>query len=432
VFRHVPLALLLVVCLSCDDGTRPIGPPAETHAHAIETSRGGSAISPEEGTIAPGETLQFTASLVGPVTWTSSNTGVATVNASGLATGVAVGTTTITAHAGRAFATASLTVASDTPPPGEACAMPPSPGIERASLGQLGATPVTPVRRVVLMGGASEVDPAARQFVEGANGGDVLTLRVTGSITSYNSYFYQELGAQPQPRSVTTIATREPAAGSQPDVLCFVDHADAIWLAGGNQWNYLGEWPAELHAALRAATERGAALGGTSAGAASLSEMTFDARNGSLTSSEALADPFHHRVTFSPSPFGQPELHGFLADQHFSQSNREGRLLVLLARWLVESGRDEVFGIGLDERASIVIEDGSYRVLTGISGRYVFLYRVRGPVNAQPGVPLDLYGIERVRLSHNDIGAWPPNLDNYTTVHLEVVNGVVLGGGTGR
>jgi cyanophycinase len=366
----------------------------------------------------------------GPVTWTSSNTGVATVSASGLATGVAVGTTTITARAGRVSATAALTVAAPTPPT-EACP-PPSAGIERASLGQLGTTPVAPVRRVVLMGGSSEVDPASRQFVEGANGGDVLTLRVTGSVTSYNGYFYQELGAQPQARSVTTIATREPAAGSQPDVLCYVGHAEAIWLAGGNQWDYLGRWPAALHAALRAATERGAALGGTSAGAAALSEMTFDARNGSLTSAEGLANPFHPRVTFSPSPFGQPELYGFLADQHFSQSNREGRLLVLLARWLVESGRTEVFGIGLDERASIVIGNGSYRVLTGVSGRYVYLYRVRGPVNAKPGVPLSLSGIERVRLSHNDTGAWPPNLDNYSTVRLEVVNGVIVGGGAGR
>ncbi len=78
------------------------------------SSGGGSAtvsaiaITPTSASVAPGGTQQFTAvakSASGVTisgvsfTWSSSNTGVATINSSGLATGVAAGTTNITAKA---------------------------------------------------------------------------------------------------------------------------------------------------------------------------------------------------------------------------------------------------------------------------------------------------------------------------------------------
>src|SRR5574341_53723 len=64
-------------------------------------------VRPANSTIAIAVTQQFTATgtnsdatsqdITSSVTWSSSNTGVATINASGLATGVSAGTTTITA-----------------------------------------------------------------------------------------------------------------------------------------------------------------------------------------------------------------------------------------------------------------------------------------------------------------------------------------------
>ena len=67
----------------------------------------GIVVSPTNPSIPVGATLQFTASgyyndqtnsdITTQVTWSSSNTSVATINSSGLATAIAVGTTTITA-----------------------------------------------------------------------------------------------------------------------------------------------------------------------------------------------------------------------------------------------------------------------------------------------------------------------------------------------
>jgi hypothetical protein len=86
----------------------------------IETGIVGAVVvSPAEATIDVGGTQQFAAALydlhgeplVGPaVTWSSGNTGVATVDASGLTTGVIDGAATISASAGPAAGTAQLTV----------------------------------------------------------------------------------------------------------------------------------------------------------------------------------------------------------------------------------------------------------------------------------------------------------------------------------
>ncbi|MCY4645873.1 MAG: hypothetical protein OXE73_03250 [Gammaproteobacteria bacterium] len=114
------------------------------------------------------------------------------------------------------------------------------------------ATP-SPVRRLVLMGGGPEEDGAARRFVEAAAGGDIVVLRATGSLTSYPDYFSVELAPGPAPASVVTIRTDTPPLADHPSVLCRLDRAEAIWFAGGSQWDYLGRWPHPVHVAIREA-----------------------------------------------------------------------------------------------------------------------------------------------------------------------------------
>ncbi|WP_420126466.1 beta strand repeat-containing protein [Longimicrobium sp.] len=82
-------------------------------------------VSPDSAEIAPGETQQFTATVLDlhgntlacTPTWTSSNPAVATVDASGLATGVAPGSTIITATCQAASGSATLIVVDPNTPP---------------------------------------------------------------------------------------------------------------------------------------------------------------------------------------------------------------------------------------------------------------------------------------------------------------------------
>jgi uncharacterized protein YjdB len=82
------------------------------------------AVSPGTASIPVGATQQFTATatysdgstgnITSTATWTSSTVSAATVNAAGLATGVATGSTTVTASVGSVSATAKLTVTAKT------------------------------------------------------------------------------------------------------------------------------------------------------------------------------------------------------------------------------------------------------------------------------------------------------------------------------
>jgi len=286
----------------------------------------------------------------------------------------------------------------------------------------------TPVRRVVLMGGGPEADAAARDFVEAAAGGDVLILRASGSLTSYPEYFRDDLGADPAPNSVETVKTTDPGSAAQAAVLCRIANAEAIWLAGGNQENYLRGWPAAVHDALAAARDRGVAIGGTSAGSVSLGEAAFDARAGSVTSAEALTDPFRTDVTLTYPSWAQPELSGAYVDSHFMDRDREGRLLVFLARFRAERGHERVVGAGLDEGMALVIENGSYRVERSSrrpAENAAWLYEVTGEAGLQPGQPLDLGGIRRVELREGASGPWPLDFEFAPSTGLSVVEGEV-------
>jgi hypothetical protein len=92
----------------------------------IETGIAGQVVvAPASASIPVGSTQQFTATVLDlhgnplacAATWSSSNTGVATVNGSGLATGVAPGSATITATCQAASGSATLTVFNPNTPP---------------------------------------------------------------------------------------------------------------------------------------------------------------------------------------------------------------------------------------------------------------------------------------------------------------------------
>ena len=299
-------------------------------------------------------------------------------------------------------------------------------GVAQGGQGSFTDDSVPVQRRIVLMGGGPEDDDASRGFVEAAAGGDVLIMRARGSTTSYPTYFMQELGSDPRPNATVTVRLDVAAGGANPGVLCRVQHAEAIWLAGGSQWDYLGLWPTTLHDQLSASADRQIAIGGTSAGAMSLGEGAFDAREGSLTSAEALADPLRTDVSVSLSPFGQPELEGVLVDTHFSERNREGRLLAFLARFSLLVGSAPIRGIGLDEGTAITVHSGTFTVSGSASTGAAWIYQYAGTPSLASGTPLSLDAVQRIRLAPGDTGAWPVDLNAWPMDSLTVIEGNIV------
>ncbi len=279
-------------------------------------------------------------------------------------------------------------------------------------------------RRVVLMGGGPENDDAMTHFLEAVNGGDVMVLRASGSTSSYWDYFRQTLQPSPKPSSVTTMRIDDPRYATQPSVICRVRSAEAIWLAGGDQWEYLGRWPDVIQAAISTLVLRNGPVGGTSAGAMSLGEFAFDARLGSVTSAEVLADPLRPEVSVSESRFPSPELFSVIVDTHFSERDREGRLLGFLARAMHNTGIERLIGLGLDERVAIVFQDDQYRV-SAIGDAAAWFYQVDGVPTLLPETPLSMTGIRRFRLPAGSSGSWPPVPDSVGAEVLVIEDGVV-------
>jgi cyanophycinase len=270
---------------------------------------------------------------------------------------------------------------------------------------------------VVLMGGGAEVDRGSARFIDGARGGDVLVLRASGSTSSYTSYFADDLSAlvTVPPRSVGTIRIDDPAAGADDAVLCRLRRADAVWLAGGDQSDYLVQWPTALHDGLRDAVARGAAIGGTSAGAMSWSSQVFDAIGGSVSSEEALQSPLASVVSVSTSPFAA--VADSLVDTHFQARDREGRLLAFLAR--AASG---TVGIGIDEGTALVVNGHDAAVLADDGGA-VWMYQVGG-VTLNANGPLSIDAVARLPLADGARASWPvPFVD---AEGLSVVDGVIV------
>ena len=213
----------------------------------------------------------------------------------------------------------------------------------------------SPSGGVCMMGGASEHNEAMKWFLNRADGGDVLILRASGT-DGYNSYMYSGLGVTLN--SVETIVCNSTAASSEAYIHDKINKAEAIWFAGGDQWDYISYW---RHTAIdslinKGVMERNLVIGGTSAGMAILGKYYFSAVNGTVTSSAALFNPFNTDVAVDSAAFLKNKyLEGVITDTHYDDPDRKGRHVAFLARILVDF-EVEGKGIGCNEYTSVCVD----------------------------------------------------------------------------
>ena len=208
---------------------------------------------------------------------------------------------------------------------------------------------------VCLMGGATEDDNAMIWFLERSNGGDILVLRTSGS-DGYNNYLFSELGVNVN--SVETIVLNNSSAADESYIHNKVLNAEAIWFAGGDQWNYINYFRgSQLNTLInQAISERNIVVGGTSAGMAIMGEYYFTAQNGTVTSSEALSNPYNGSVNVDNLPFLEVDyLSNVITDQHYDDPERKGRHVVFISRILTDYGAP-AFGIACDEYTAVCID----------------------------------------------------------------------------
>ncbi len=206
-----------------------------------------------------------------------------------------------------------------------------------------------------LMGGATEEDHAMRWFLQKSGGGDVVVLRSSGG-NGYNAYLYSQLGVTVN--SVETILFNSATAAYDPYVLRRIAEAEAIFIAGGDQSTYMQYWRGTPVDSLinYLSTVKKIPVGGTSAGMAILGWSFNSAAAGSVTSAQALANPFSNLVTVEQNSFLKlPFMQKTITDTHYDNPDRRGRHVVFLSRMMAANG-DTVRGIACDEYTAVCID----------------------------------------------------------------------------
>jgi cyanophycinase len=234
---------------------------------------------------------------------------------------------------------------------------------------------VTPTTAgTVLMGGGTDVDAAFQWMIGKSGGGDFVVIRATGT-DAYNPYIYS-LGAVD---SVETLIITSRTGAADPFVVNKIRNAEALWIAGGDQSDYINLWKGTpvADAINYVANTKYAPVGGTSAGLDVLSQFIYSAQTGSVTSSQALANPFHRYITLDRDFVTLANMGNLINDSHFVTRDRLGRMLAFLGRIVTNGWSADVKGLGIDEQTAILVNpDGSS---TRVGNGAAYFFRVPGP-----------------------------------------------------
>ena len=331
---------------------------------------------------------------------------------------------------------------------------------------------------MIMGGGAADVDSAfqwmiQRSGVRPGTGGHFVVLRaVRPKVDDYTQYIYYSDGQQSTNTpakpgwiggaamgltSVETLIIPDRAAANDPFVNQVLARAQAVFISGGDQANYIRYWKnTALHTTLNQLMANNVPIGGTSAGLAVLGQFDFSALNDSVSSAEALADPYNTFMTLDPDPLSLSG--GFLTpgsfknailDSHFDERNRMGRLMTFVSRLVAPVGTSVCAGgilaagtspingaraVGVSEQAALLVEgDGQRKPYTArravnpdlvMAGAIYFVRPLQAATTCQPGKPLTAYSMEISKLDDDRVF----NLSDWTglpTYTIDVIDGVL-------
>jgi cyanophycinase len=260
-------------------------------------------------------------------------------------------------------------------------------------IGQKDDAQTKPMAGIAMMGGGDDLDEAFRWLCGKADGGDFLILRAHGD-DDYNSY----VNGLCKVNSVATLIIPDRDAALDPAVAEIISHAEAVFIAGGDQANYIHFWSGTpVQDAINQHIVKGRPIGGTSAGLAVQGEFAYGALNDpddtELHSKEALANPYHIQVTVVRDFLKIPQLQNTITDSHFAIRDRMGRTLVFLARIMQDGWSKEPREVAIDEKSAVLVEADGKTVVIGSGNGAYFLRPTRAPGVCQKGVPLSFMNV---------------------------------------
>ncbi len=240
---------------------------------------------------------------------------------------------------------------------------------------------------LLLMGGGKDVDAAIAWFLARSGGGDIVVIRASGA-DGYNNYMYDMANVN----SVETLIIDSREKANLLSVEQKIRNAEALFIAGGDQWNYVNYWkdtPVENAINYLINTKK-VSVGGTSAGCAILGGTYFNASEGTVTSEQALKNPFNQYMTLGQNDFvAAQNMQNIITDSHYTQRDRQGRHIVFLAKMMNDFGNTTAKGIGVDEQTALCIDENGMGKIYGINEVYFLQNNTLGAEKYAKDSPLN-------------------------------------------
>ena len=291
-----------------------------------------------------------------------------------------------------------------------------------------------PVAGIAMMGGGSDLDEAFRWLCNKGNGGDFLILRARGD-DDYNPY----VNGLCKLNSVATLIIPNREAAMDPAVAEIIRKAEVIFIAGGDQSNYVRGWqgtPVEI--AINEGIAAGKPIGGTSAGLAVQGEFVYGCMKDKpddkdLASTDVLPNPYFERVTLVRDFLKIPHLENLITDSHFAKRDRLGRSLGFLARLMKDGWSSSPREVAIDEKSAVLVEADGKGTVVGTGKGVYFMKPTQAPEVCEKDVPLTFRQISVYRVKtggHFDLKSWTG--DGGASYSLSVEHGKIESTQAGR
>lgn len=263
---------------------------------------------------------------------------------------------------------------------------------------------------IVMQGGGDDVDENYIQMGAKGGGGDFVVLRASGE-DAYNEYIFGLCNCD----SVETLVFENRDASSDPFVIETVRNAEAIFIAGGDQSNYVRYWQdTPMQDAINYVAAKPAPIGGTSAGMAVLGEFVYNSMSESVTTESGLGNPFSPNLTLARNFLHLPWMENVITDQHLQERQRIGRTIAFLARLVTDGWTDQGRAIAADRETAVHVDTatGIATVFSTPDHETPYAYFMRTTVKPElcsPDQPLSFGGIDVYRIGPGgsfNIGAW--------------------------
>ena len=238
------------------------------------------------------------------------------------------------------------------------------------------AVPAGPKGHLFIVGGGDRDEPLMRRYVELAKGYGTGRFVIFTMASSVPHEVGPELVAEFRKYGVADVAyyqlTREEAM--KPESVSILDGVSAVWFSGGDQAKQTAALlGTPLHARMLELYAQGCLIGGTSAGAAVMSEFMITGNEKRANGEEGtweviLADNILHSEGFG-------FVRNAVIDQHFVTRRRHNRLISVVLE------NPALVGVGIEESTAVLVRpDGKYEVL---GEGQVIIYDARGAKTAK-------------------------------------------------